>query len=222
MRRAIGDLEQFADDRLFEALSEGLPLIVDNAASLHESACRLHREGEARASEVMRGFAEEEAAKFLILIDYVRCPRIPERRSQVLKRFYGHVAKRIHAEACAYPRIQSFEELCEFVESECRPWYLDGPNDVDWIFPTQLPRSASKGSMSTMCRTSPTPPVTVSGRRPPIRLPLFHDMRRPTVSPWFKRFPGLAPVRPRGWPRSPMSGERSCLSRIRIAKTFAT
>lgn len=138
MRRAIGDLEQFADDRLFEALSEGLPLIVENAASLDESASRLHREGEVRASEIMRGFAEEEAAKFLILIDYVRCPRIPERRSQVLKRFHGHVAKRIHAEACRYPLIDTFGDLSEFVESECRPWYLDGPNGVDWLFPNAI------------------------------------------------------------------------------------
>lgn len=138
MRRAIGDLEQFADDRLFEVLSEGLPLIVDNAASHDNSARHLHKAGEPRASEAMRGFAEEEAAKFLILVDYVRCPPIPERRSQVLKRFYSHVAKRIHAQACAYPRIRFFGELCEFVESECRPWYLDGPNDVDWIFPNAV------------------------------------------------------------------------------------
>ena len=24
------------------------------------------------------------------------------------------------------------------VESECRPWYLDGPNGVDWIFPNSI------------------------------------------------------------------------------------
>ena len=72
MRRAIGDLEQFADKRLFEELSEGMPLIVDNAARLDDTTHRLHRDGEFRASEIMQGFAEEEAAKFLILIDYVR------------------------------------------------------------------------------------------------------------------------------------------------------
>ena len=145
MRRAIGDLEQFADKRLFEELSEGMPLIVENAARLDDTAHRLHRDGEFRASEIMRGFAEEEAAKFLILIDYVRCPRNSEHRTQVLKRFYGHVAKRIHAMACSYPRIASFGELSELVESECRPWYLDGPNGVDWIFPNSIAAEREQG-----------------------------------------------------------------------------
>lgn len=138
MRRAIPNLEQLSDIDLFETLSQGLPLIADNATSLDETARRLYRDGEFRASEIMRSFAEEEAAKVLILIDYVRCPRSWERRAQVLKRFYGHVAKRIHAMACDYPRIASFGELSNLVESECRPWYLDGPNGVDWIFPNSI------------------------------------------------------------------------------------
>lgn len=138
MRRAILNLGQLSDIALYETLSEGMPLIVDNATSLDETARRLYRDGEFRASDVMRGFAEEEAAKVLILIDYVRCPRNWERRVQVLKRFYGHVAKRIHAMACDFPRIASFGELSSLVESECRPWYLDGPNGVDWIFPNSI------------------------------------------------------------------------------------
>ena len=134
VRHAIRKLEQLSDIDLFETLSEGMPLIVDNATSLDETARRLCRDGEFRASEVMRGFAEEEAAKVLILIDYVRCPSESGRKAQVLSRFYGHVAKRIHAMASEYPRIASFGELSELVERECRPWYLDGPNDIDWIF----------------------------------------------------------------------------------------
>ena len=113
-------------------------LIADNATSLDESAERLYRDGEFRASEVMRGFAEEEAAKVLVLFDYVRCPSKSGRRAQVLNRFYGHVAKRIYAKACEYPRIASFGELSDLVERECRPWYLDGPNDIDWIFSNSI------------------------------------------------------------------------------------
>ena len=123
MRRAILNLGQLSDIALYESLSEGMPLIVDNATSLDEIARRLHSEGEFRASEVFCGFAKEEAAKILILIDYVRCPRSFERRAQVLKRFYGHVAKRIHAMACEFPNIWSFDELSKFVESECSPYY---------------------------------------------------------------------------------------------------
>ena len=138
MRRAILNLEQLSDIDLFETLSDGMRLIVDNATSLDESARHLFRNEDFRASEVMRSFAEEEAAKALILIDYVRCPRKSGLRARVLHRFYGHVAKRIHAMACEYPRIASFGELSGLVERECHPWHLDGPNDIDWIFPNTI------------------------------------------------------------------------------------
>ena len=136
--RPIRNLEQLSDIDLFATLSEGLALIVDNATSLDVSAQHLHRHGDLRASEVIRGFAKEEAAKVLVLLDYVRCPRKSGQRAQVLNRFYGHVAKRIHAMACEFPRIASFGELSSLVERECRPWYLDGPNDIDWIFPNTI------------------------------------------------------------------------------------
>ena len=138
MRRAIGDLASYSDDRLFKEVSEGIPLIIENAVSLDETAHRLYRDKNFRASEIMRGFAEEEAAKVLILIDLVRCPRDWENREGLARRFYGHVAKRIYAETCSYPNILSFKELREFVERECRPYYLDGPNWVDWIFPNTI------------------------------------------------------------------------------------
>ena len=138
VRRAIRNLEQLPDTDLFETLSEGMSLIVDNATDFEETARRLYQNGEFRASEVMRGFAKEEAAKVLILIDYVRCPNESGQRTQVLKRFYSHVAKRIYAMTCEYSRYASFGVVSDLVESECRPWYLDGPNDIDWIFPNSI------------------------------------------------------------------------------------
>ena len=138
MKRAVVDLAGFSKDRLFREISEGVPLIVKNALSLDDTAHRLYRAKEFRGSEIIRGFAEEEAAKVPILIDLVRCPQIPERRVETLKRFYGHVAKRIYAMTCSYPRIASFGELCELIEMECRPYYLDGPNLVDWIVPNSI------------------------------------------------------------------------------------
>jgi len=138
MRRAVGDFADFSDVRLFRVVAEGIPLIVKNAVDLDETARRLHQEEEYRASEVIRGFAEEEAAKVLILIDLVRCPYDWEQRAEIAKRFYGHIAKQIYAMTCSSPGITSFKELCEFVERELRPYYLDGPNSVDWIFPNSI------------------------------------------------------------------------------------
>ena len=138
MKRSVGDLANFSDDRLFKEVSEGIPLIVENAVSLDETAHRLYRDKEFRASEIIGGFAKEEAAKVLILTDLVRCPRDWEQRGEIARRFYGHVTKRIYSMSCSYPRIASFRELCALVESESRPYYLDGPNWVDWIFPNSI------------------------------------------------------------------------------------
>ena len=138
MKRAIVDLASLRDEHLFKEISEGIPLIVENAVNLDESAGRLHRDKEFRVSEIIRGFAEEEAAKVLILIELVRCPRDWQQRGEVARRFYGHVAKRIYAMTCTLPNFASFRELCEFVKSELSSYYLDGPNSVDWVFPNSI------------------------------------------------------------------------------------
>ena len=138
MRHAIHGLDQLADCDLFPVLAEGIPLIVDNAVELAASAGCLYQACHWRPSEILRGAAEEEAGKVLVLIDYVRCPRSSEQRGKFLRRFYDHVAKRIHAMACSYPGITSFGEMSEFVNREYQPWYLDGPNDIDWIFPNEI------------------------------------------------------------------------------------
>ena len=102
MKRAAQELATFRDERLFKELSEGIALVVDNALKLDDAARCLHQGDNYRASAIMRGNAEEEAAKVQILIDLVRCPRAFQGRSRVAKRFYGHVAKRIYAMTCDY------------------------------------------------------------------------------------------------------------------------
>jgi len=67
-RKMLNSLRRLADvpdAALFETLSEGMRRIVDNAASLDETVRRLVGIGDFRGSEVMRGFAEEEAGKAL-------------------------------------------------------------------------------------------------------------------------------------------------------------
>ena len=137
VKRFIRKLKDLQDRELFGELSHGMPLIVDNAVSLDETAYRLYREKDFRASDIMRGFAEEEAAKFLILLDFVRCPQKFEQRLRMLNRFYDHTEKRVYAMTCS-PSIATFQELSEFVESLCKPYYLDGPNWVDFIFPNSI------------------------------------------------------------------------------------
>lgn len=134
MKRAVCDLAKVPDDILFKEVAKGIPDIVQNAVSLNETARRLYETKEYRASEIIRGFAEEEAAKVLILVDAVRCPPTVEQKSKTLNYFYSHLAKRIYAMTCGYPMIASFQEYRTLVELECRSYVLDGPNQVDWIF----------------------------------------------------------------------------------------
>ncbi len=139
MRPAVTDLANSSDDRLFEEISEGITHIVDNAVSLDDTARRLCQAQEYRAAEILRGFAEEEAAKVLILIDVVRCPSNRPEKAETLKCFYNHIAKRIYAMMCSWRGCRvNFEEVRQAVEVDCRSFYLDGPNDVDWIFPNSI------------------------------------------------------------------------------------
>lgn len=77
--RRIADLAQVTDAKLFGEIAEGLDLIHENALRLYESVSLLAKQEHFRAAEILKTLALEEAAKYLILIDAVRCPRTPAR-----------------------------------------------------------------------------------------------------------------------------------------------
>ena len=133
MRRAILDLVQLSDSRFVEEISKGIGHIVEYVDSLDSLALRLIDMGEHRWASTVRALAEEEGAKVFILIDAVRCPPSEAKdRSRTLKGYYDHLAKYIYSEACWW-RSADFAEVERAVERERLPYYLDGPNDVDWI-----------------------------------------------------------------------------------------
>ena len=133
MRRAILDLVQLSDSRFVEEISKGIGHIVEYVDSLDSVALRLIDMGEHRGASTVRALAEEEGAKVFILIDAVRCPPSEAKdRSRTLKGYYDHLAKYIYSEACWW-RSADFAEVERAVERERLPYYLDGPNDVDWI-----------------------------------------------------------------------------------------
>jgi hypothetical protein len=75
--RAIKDLSQLNDAELLSEVSEGPCLCVGNALRLWRDARKLRVSRRAQGFEILRLFVEEEAAKFHILLDAVRCPRQP-------------------------------------------------------------------------------------------------------------------------------------------------
>jgi hypothetical protein len=110
-------------DRL-DLIAEGMPIILDSADGFWASAAALGGNREAR---VLEGFAEEEAAKVLILCDLVRCPAslAPRKAGQVVTNFYSHLARMIYGDAQAW-RPASLEQLRGYVDSARRGHFLEG------------------------------------------------------------------------------------------------
>lgn len=135
---AIKHLMQLSMNDRLGTISEGIGHTVENLRRLQEAAKALHAAEHWQTSQIMEGFAVEEAAKVLILIDVVRCPPSRHRDlSRTVGYFDNHLAKRIYAEACSW-RPVSFEELKQYAGQATRSYYLDGPKDVDWIFPNDV------------------------------------------------------------------------------------
>ena len=134
MRRAIEHLVQLSDERFLEEISKGIAHIVEYTDSLDSLAGRLVDIGEYHGTKTVHALAEEEAAKVFILVDAVRCPPSEqEHRARTLRGYYDHLAKHIYSEACWW-RSADFAAVQQAIELEREPYYLDGPNDVDWIF----------------------------------------------------------------------------------------
>ena len=62
-----------APNRL-ELIAEGLPILLNSAEELDHAANQLPKISE-RARAILVGLAEEEAAKNLVLLDVIRCPK---------------------------------------------------------------------------------------------------------------------------------------------------
>ena len=143
MRPAIRDLLQLPEDRLFEEVATGIRYVVEHAESLEAMAVRLTAIGEHRGAAIVRALAKEESAKVLILVDLVRCPRSNrEGKSRTVAAFGSHLAKEIYADSCGW-RPVDFAEVTNSVNGMRRPYYLAGPNDVDWIFSSAIGRRES-------------------------------------------------------------------------------
>lgn len=138
MKRAIKNLCQLPDAALFKEVEIGIRHVMDAVNRLDTAAEELHGAGCPYPSRVLEYFAAEEAAKVLILVDAVRCPKNKgAEKSRTLGYFYNHIAKGIYAKVCDW-RPMDLEEVRKGVNDERQEHYLDGPNDVDWIFPNSI------------------------------------------------------------------------------------
>ncbi|MHC2841737.1 hypothetical protein [Bradyrhizobium diazoefficiens] len=101
-------------------------MLLKSAQCFWQSS-QLLRQSHGREAKVLEGFAKEEAAKILILIDSVRCPPklIASKLSQIVGWFYDHLARLIYAEAVSWKPMH-LAQLREYVDRERRGHYLEG------------------------------------------------------------------------------------------------
>lgn len=132
--RAISDLCQLPEKDFFLQVSIGMGHVLENALRLYHDSRLLIEQGRSQSSSILKRFAEEEAAKFHVLMDAVRCPRKPsEVLNRQLSKFNDHLSKGIYAELCTW-RCATLGELFGYVEAEYKEYCLDGPTGFDWIF----------------------------------------------------------------------------------------
>lgn len=131
--RAIKDLSQLRDSDFLTEVAEGLGLIISNARRLYTSAIVLVEAKHFHGARILQALCEEEASKYLILIDAIRCPRDPAKQlSNQLARFNDHLAKGLYAHA--YMRRSSTLGELKAILDRCREdFHLDGPDGIEWI-----------------------------------------------------------------------------------------
>lgn len=120
-------------------MAEGLSALAEHVSQLHSDAELLYEAGRVRGGAVVDSFAVEQAAAFLILLDLARVGwKVPqELMLGQIKRFYSHRQRGMYVEAYE-GRPADLAEIEKFLHHFRRSHFLDGPNDVDWIFRNEI------------------------------------------------------------------------------------
>ncbi len=135
---AITNLGNQKPEQFHRDVARGIDHLVSNIRRLDAVAQRASNDGDEATASLLGNFADEEAAKVLILLDAVRCPQSDQRaRARTLKRWNSHLWKGIYTRAC-HLRPANLSDVASYVEYEMQPFYLDGPRDVDWIFRNEI------------------------------------------------------------------------------------
>ena len=133
---AIANLGNRKKEIFLREVATGIEHLVANIRRLDSSARCISQEGDETSAAVLGSFADEEAAKVLILVDAVRCLK-KKARARTLKRWNDHLWKGIYVRSCDW-RPANFCELASYIDEDLRLYYLDGPMGVDWIFPNEI------------------------------------------------------------------------------------
>jgi hypothetical protein len=127
---------QMAPKERLVFIAEGLPIILESAQGFWNAV--EHLDQRPREAAVLEGFAEEEAAKILILMDIVRCPPglVASKIGHLVDRFYDHLARLLYATAQTWKPMHT-SQLRDYVDEQRRAYYLEGDYG-EWITPNWI------------------------------------------------------------------------------------
>ena len=106
-------------------IADGLPVALASAQGFWRAAKLL--DGQVREAVVLARHANEEAAKVLIVMAMIRCPRqlVSSRMGSMVKWFYSHLARLIYAEATGW-KSTDVAQLREYVDMGRKSHRVDG------------------------------------------------------------------------------------------------
>ncbi|PTM88395.1 hypothetical protein [Mycoplana dimorpha] len=142
--RQAHKLANMPADKRTAFLAEGLPILLESARGLYAASQKIS--DMPRESSVLKGHAEEEAAKILILMDIVRCPKklVAGRIGTLMSWYYDHLSRLLYAEACQWHPVD-LKELRKIIDNNRATHYLEGgmgeyilPNDLIYQRETRL------------------------------------------------------------------------------------
>ncbi len=119
-------------------LIEGLNVLVERVKTLRGTVAHLLERSDPRGAAILDVVAVEEAAKVLVLLDFVRAGTKQQARlKRTVQHFHDHVARGISAEV-ATMRPADYKEVKGIVEYLRPAFYRDGPNGYECVFRNRI------------------------------------------------------------------------------------
>jgi hypothetical protein len=138
------ELLQLSQADFLTTVGSGLPLIWENVSRLWTEAVEISKLGARRSVCILQGFAEEEAAKALILLDAMRCPAsFTDKFSNLVKQIDLHIGKGVYARYYG-TSPGDLTEVKRIVDYNRQGFYREGEYG-EFILPNQI--KASRESM---------------------------------------------------------------------------
>jgi len=113
------------EQETIDAISAGLAAIVTNAQRLLEDVRLLVESERYSSATFFLTTANEEIAKFYILIDCCRLDfsKYPCVLNRLCQAFYNHIAKHAYVEIVRHPNLRSMDRVKETWEIEVKKWW---------------------------------------------------------------------------------------------------